>query len=136
MSVLRSCLILLFCLLSAVTNAQEKQTKVVLHVNDGFKLGHLQNSVNNIRNEMGKDVDIKVVINGKAVTRLLKSNLESAKIVQSVLEQNVPIGLCHNAVNSNKVDRSVLIEGLEVLDADGNVTIIRHLQKGYLYIKL
>lgn len=136
MPLYKYCVFIFLCLISVTGISAEQQTKVVLHINDGFKLGHLQKSVNNIREELGKDVDIKVVINGKAVTRMLRSNIESVKIVQSVLGQNVPIGLCHNAVQNNKVDKSVLIEGLDVLEFDGNVTIIRYQQQGYLYIKL
>lgn len=110
--------------------------KVVLHINDEYKIAHLGNSVTNIRKELGEDVDIKVVVNGKAVTRLLKSNKMSAEIIQSVLKQNVSIGLCHNAVASNKVDKNLLIEGMDVLETDGNVTVINYQRNGYIYIKM
>ena len=110
--------------------------KVVLHLNDGYKLSVLENSVKYIRNEMGKHVDIKVIINGNAVTRLLRSNENSTQIIQSVLKENVDIGLCHNALNNNDVKPEMLIEGLKVLQIDGNVTVIRYQEQGYLYIKL
>ncbi len=125
-------------LLLAMQPAYSKgeDVKVVLHLNDGFKLGHLRNSVGNIKTELGEGADIRVVVNGKAVKRLLRSNTESAKIVESVLSQNVPIGLCHNAVNNNKVKPEMLIEGLQILPTDGNVTVIKYQQQGYIYIKL
>ena len=111
-------------------------TKIVLHVNDGFKLGHLEKSVNNLFKEMGPEIDVKVVVNGKAVTRMLKGNVESEKIVKSVLNYQVPIGLCHNAVNNNHVKEEMLIDGLKVLENDGNVTILQYQKQGYYYIKL
>jgi len=117
-------------------HAASESLKVVLHVNDGHKLGHLANSVKNIRKEMGDDVVVEVVVNGKAVTRLLKSNKVNTKIMQSVLKQNVPIGLCHNAVTNNRVDKSLLIEGLDVLETDGNVTVLNYQRQGYIYIKM
>jgi len=116
--------------------AASEPLKVVLHVNDGHKLGHLANSVKNIRHEMGENVAIEVVVNGKAVTRLLKSNITNTKVMQSVLKQNVPVGLCHNAITNNRVDRSLLIDGLDVLEADGNVTVLNYQRRGYLYIKM
>jgi len=120
----------------AILMASDDKVKVVLHVNDKYKIGHLGKSVKNIRAEMGIDIDIRVVINGKAVTRLLKSNKSSAKIVESVLQQNVPIGLCHNAVANNRVNKSLLIEGLDVLETDGNVTVLNYQRQGYFYIKM
>jgi len=117
-------------------HAASEPLKVVLHVNDGHKIGHLGKSVNNIRKEMGDDVVIRVVVNGKAVTRLLKSNTRNVEIVQSVLNKNVPIGLCHNAVTNNRVDKSLLIEGLDVLETDGNVTVLNYQTQGYIYIKM
>jgi len=57
-------------------------------------------------------------------------------VVQSVLKKNVPIGLCHNALNNNRVDQSLLIEGLNVLETDGNVTILNYQRQGYIYIKM
>ncbi len=128
--------LLLLSLLFNTAVASDADVRIVLHVNDGFKLGHLRNSVSNIRRELGQEVDIKVVVNGKAVTRMLRSNKESTKIINSVLEQNVEVGLCHNAVNNNEIDRALLISGLEVLETDGNVTLIKYMQQGYLYIKL
>ena len=105
-------------------------------MNDGFKLGHMEKSVKNIRKEMGNDVEIQVVINGNAVTRLLRSNKSSTRIVQEVLKLNAPIGLCHNAVNNNQVKKEMLIEGLEVLKTDGNVAVLNYQKQGYYYIKL
>ena len=121
---------------ASLLQATVEPLKVVLHINDAHKIGHLGNSVKNIRKELGDNVVIKVVINGKAVTRLLKSNKVNAKVIQSVLKQNVPIGLCHNAVANNRVEKRFLIEGMDVLETDGNVTVINYQQQGYIYIKM
>lgn len=110
--------------------------KVILHTNDTFKLGHLKNSVNNIRREMGNGVEIKVVINGKAVQSMLKNNESSTELVNDILQQNVKIGLCHNALTNNQVTKDMLIKGLDVLPQDGNVAIIDLQKKGYFYIKI
>lgn len=135
MNIKTSALAFVLLLMSSVAMAADA-TKIVLHINDGFKFGHLENSVKNIREELGKDIVLKVVVNGKAVTRLLKNNKESRKVVESVLSHNVDIGLCHNAVSNNRVNKDMLIDGLEILPTDGNVTVIKYQQQGYIYLKL
>jgi len=136
MKMYRVVLVLALLLNAAFVQAAGEPLKVILHINDGYKITHLANSVQNIRKELGKDVDIKVVVNGKAVTQLLKSNTENAKIVQSILKQNVPIVLCHSAVLNNRVDKNLLIEGLVVLKTDGNVAVLNYQRQGYIYIKM
>jgi len=135
MKLSRVLVFLLLSFTSCLLHAEDIK-KIVLHINDGFKLGHLENSVNNLFKEIGTDIDVKVVVNGKAVTRLLRTNNESAKIVKSVLDHGVIIGLCHNAVNNNRVKKEMLIEGLNVLEQDGNVTILKYQSQGFYYIKL
>ena len=128
--------LILFLFFQSYVICAEEQTKIVLHINDTFKLTHLKYSVKNIRSELGKDVEIKIVINGKAVQLMLKNNGPSTEIVNNILQNNVDIGLCHNAVRNNRVNKEMLIEGLNILPKDGNVTIIDLQKKGYVYIKI
>lgn len=114
----------------------EEPTKILLHINDTFKLGHLNKSVKNLRNELGQEVEIRIVVNGKAVQVLLKDNLPSADIINNILHNKADIGLCHNALRNNNVTKDMLIEGLRVLPEDGNVTIIGLQKTGYIYIKM
>lgn len=133
---LKYTLLIFFILFQSPLLFAGEQTKIVLHMNDNYKLGHLLNSVENIRDELGNETEIKVVINGKAVQAMLKNNKISTDIVTSILQKNVDIGLCHNAVRSSHVDKSMLIDGLDILPQDGNVTIFKLKQKGYAYIKM
>jgi len=112
------------------------ETKIVLHFNDLFKLQHLEKSVKNIRKELGENIEIKVVVNGKAVQLMLKNDLISTQIVNHILANNADIGLCHNALKNNHVKKNMLIKGLRVLPQDGNVTLIKLQKAGYIYIKI
>ncbi|MFV1984075.1 MAG: hypothetical protein ACC657_11095 [Thiohalomonadales bacterium] len=114
----------------------DENIKIVLHLNDTFKLNHLKNSVKNIRTELGKNVKIKIVINGKAVQLMLRDNNTSVGIVKNILQNNVDIGLCHNALRNNNVNKKMLINGVNVLSQDGNVTIYKLQKMGYIYIKM
>ena len=136
MGFLRIFLLLMLLIPSTVVVADKGPVKIILHVNDVFKIEHLKNSVDNIRKEMSANTVIKVVVNGKAVTRFLRSNAQSTKVVESILKHNVPIGLCHNAVSNNRVKKSMLIEGVDVLEKGGYVTIIDYQRQGYIYIKM
>ncbi len=133
--ILKHTLLVILFFYSCIIFADE-ETKVVLHLNDSFKLNHLKNSVKNIRAELGDDVKIKIIVNGKVVQGLLKNNEPNTKIVNFILKKNVDIGLCHNALRNNSVSGDMLIEGLEILPTDGNVTLINLQKQGYIYIKL
>lgn len=133
---LKYTLLIFFVLFQSPFLFAGEQTKIVLHMNDTYKLDHLRDSVENIRSELGNEVKLRVVINGKAVQSMLKNDKISAAIVNDILQKNVNIGLCHNAVRSNHVKKSMLIEGLDILPNDGNVTITNLKLKGYTYIKI
>jgi intracellular sulfur oxidation DsrE/DsrF family protein len=128
-------LILLLFSQSHILYSQEK-FKVVLHLNDTFKLEHLNKSVNNIRSELGDNVKINIVINGKAVLLMVKDNETSTEIITNLLQKKAEIGLCHNAIRNNNIKKNFLIKGLKILPNDGNVSIINFQKKGYLYIKM
>ena len=133
---LKYTLLIFFVLFQSPFLFAGEQTKIVLHMNDSYKLDHLRSSVENIRSELINEAKLRVVINGKAVQSMLINDKTSAVIVNDILQKNVKIGLCHNAVRSNHVKKSMLIEGLDILPNDGNVTIINLKQEGYTYIKI
>ena len=133
---LKYILFILLLVFQTQAMSTEEQAKIVLHINDTFKLIHLEASVKNIRKELGEDVDIKVIVNGKAVQLMLKNNKASTKIIHNILQHHVDIGLCHNAVRNNRVDIKMLIKGLRVLPKDGNVTLFNLQKAGYIYIKM
>ncbi len=126
----------LFFIFQSCSVYAKDTTKIVLHLNDTFKLSHLNNSVENIRSELGENVDIKIVVNGKAVQLMLINNETSTKIITNILKNNADIGLCHNAIRNNNINKKSLIKGLTVLPKDGNVTIINLQKDGYIYIKM
>ncbi len=115
--------------------AAESQHRFVVHINDDFKIGELEGAVEGLSNYF-KDADIRVVVIGKAVTRLLRTNQEAARIVNSINKNEASVGLCHNAISNHKVDPSMLVDGVKILKEGGNIAIIRLRASGYNYIKL
>ena len=117
-------------------SALAESTKVIMHLNDTSKLPHLEKNIDNIRKGMGKDVDIQVIINGRAVTAMLSGNKLIEDKVRSMLNNNAKIGLCHTAMRNNNVNEDLLIKGVTILPEGGIVTIIKLQKAGYAYIKL
>ena len=117
-------------------NALAGNTNVVLHLNDTAKLPHLEKNIINIRKGLGKEVNIRVIINGRAVTAMLSGNNLIEDKVKSMLDNGAKIGLCHNAMRNNNVKQNHLIEGVTILPEGGIVTIIKLQKDGYAYIKI
>ncbi len=130
--------IYLFILLlfSPWQSALAESTKVVMHLNDTSKLPHLEKNIGNIRKGMGEDVDIQVVINGRAVSAMLSGNKLVEDKVKSMLSNNAKIGLCHTAMRNNNVNEHLLIDGVTILPEGGIVTLIKLQKAGYAYIKI
>ena len=119
-----------------VHNALAENVNVLLHLNDKAKIPHLEKNIINLRKGLGKDANIRVVINGRAVTAMLSGNKLIEEKVKSMREQNASIGLCHHAMRNNNVNADRLVDGVTILEEGGVVTIVKLQQKGYLYIKI
>ena len=128
--------ILFFFLLLPSTPLLAEEYKVVFHLNDMAKLPNLEKGVINLRNSLGDDVDIQVVINGRVVTSMLSGNRLVEDKVQSMLNNGASVGLCHNAIKTHNVNTNLLIEGVSVLSMGGYITILDLQKKGYVYIKI
>ena len=109
---------------------------VLLHLNDKAKIPHLEKNIINLRKGLGEDVNIQVVINGRAVTAMLSGNKLIEDKVKSMREQNANIGICHYAMSNNNVNEDRLVEGVSILKEGGIVTIGKLQQQGYIYIQL
>ena len=76
-------------ILSPWHSALAESTNVIMHLNDTSKLPHLEKNIGNIRKSMGEDIDIQVVINGRAVSAMLRGNTLIEDKVKSMLS-NMP----------------------------------------------
>lgn len=123
-------------ILSPWQSALAESTNVVMHLNDTSKLPHLEKNIGNIRKSMGEDIDIQVVINGRAVSAMLRGNTLIEDKVKSMLSNNAKIGLCHTAMRNNNVHDDLIIKGVTILPEGGMVTIIKLQKAGYAYIKI
>ena len=128
--------LLTFLTLLPFETALADNINVLLHLNDKAKIPHLEKNIINLRKGLGEDVNIQVVINGRAVTAMLSGNKLIEEKVKSMREQNAKIGICHYAMSNNNVNEDRLVEGVSILKEGGIVTIVKLQQEGYIYIKL
>ena len=128
--------LLTFLTLLPFQTALADNINVLLHLNDKAKIPHLEKNIINLRKGLGEDVNIQVVINGRAVTAMLSGNKLIEEKVKSMREQNAKIGICHYAMSNNNVNEDRLVEGVSILKEGGIVTIVKLQQEGYIYIKL
>ena len=128
--------LLTFLTLLPFQTALADNINVLLHLNDKAKIPHLEKNIINLRKGLGEDVNIQVVINGRAVTAMLSGNKLIEEKVKSMREQNASIGICHYAMSNNNVNEDRLVEGVSILKEGGIVTIVKLQQEGYIYIKL
>lgn len=128
--------LLTFLTLLPFETALADNINVLLHLNDKAKIPHLEKNIINLRKGLGDDVNIQVVINGRAVTAMLSGNKLIEEKVKSMREQNASIGICHYAMSNNNVNEDRLVEGVSILKEGGIVTIVKLQQEGYIYIKL
>jgi uncharacterized protein len=110
-------------------------TRVVFHINEGEKLSLLVNNTINLRNDLGKDVVIKVVVNGPAITRLASFS-NTGESLQKMLDAGIEIGACSNSIRSSKMDPAKLYPGVTMIEEGGVTRLVRLQHQGYLYLKL
>ena len=124
-----------FSLLLISTIAIAADNKLVIHLNDPARLAELVNVVTNTTEAFNKNVDIVVVVNGPAITRLasFSNNQES---IQAILNTGAELGACSNAMQNKKLDASQLIKGVTVIKEGGVVRIMQLQKAGYSYIKI
>jgi intracellular sulfur oxidation DsrE/DsrF family protein len=107
--------LLTFLTLLPFETALADNINVLLHLNDKAKIPHLEKNIINLRKGLGEEVNIQVVINGRAVTAMLSGNKLIEEKEKSMREQNASIGICHYAMSNNNVNEDRLVEGVSIL---------------------
>lgn len=109
-------------------------TKVVYQIDDPSKVPLLINSINELMKSV-KESDIYVVFHGPAITRLAETSPAKQAITQ-LLGQGVRIGACSTSMSHNRLQRNMLINGIEYIEDGGILRILTLQKQGYGYIKI
>lgn len=117
--------------------AQEKDYRVVFDITSRDSVTHqtLLRQADIIKNSHPES-KIVVVIYGQAINMVLKEQSSQIATIQKLLEmKDVSFKVCEITMKRNKLDKSQLIPGVEIIP-DGIYEIISKQRKGWGYIKV
>lgn len=123
----------LFALTMSFLVAAES-TKVVYQIDDASKVPLLINSIRELM-ESANEPDIYVVFHGSAITRLVESS-PARQAITGLLRDGVRIGACSTSISHNRLQREMLINGIEYIEDGGILRILTLQKQGYGYIKI
>jgi len=127
--------LLLTLLLSFSQSLHAKQlNQVVLHLNTPEKMTMLTNNVKNLRNKLGKEANIVVVVNGPAVVRFTQL-AKSRKQLDTMLGLGADVAICSYALKNRKLLKVQLLDGTTYLEDGGVAKLVELQQAGFAYIK-
>jgi uncharacterized protein len=134
----RSLLVLLlsaFLALPALAQNTAKQ-RLILQVsdNDPAKWNLALNNARNVQAELGKDnVAIEIVAYGPGLDMLKAESAVAGRLAQA-LDDSVGLLACENTMQSTKVTRADMYDGIRYVQA-GVTHIMKRQQEGWSYIR-
>jgi len=104
--------------------------------NNRDEINHVLSSANNVMKFYGPEkVEVVIVAYSKGIEAVMNHrDLEIKKRVGSLLTYDVEFIACGNTMRTLKIDKSELIDGVEVVTA-GIVELIERQLRGYIYIR-
>ena len=101
---------------------------------DDEVINHLLSSANNVLKFYGpENVNMRIVAYYHGIKMLLKKEKKTAKRVDALMQIDVEFVACENTMRTKKIDKSELIEGVEIVTA-GIVEMTERVQDGWINI--
>jgi len=137
-------ILLSFCMLSLAETEYAKPEpsfsnprKIVFSITEDSEhaLDHILSTANNVIKYYGPDnVNMEIVAYSRGIKLLLKSNKETAKRVDALMQYNVVFIACGNTMRTKNIKKEDLVEGSEIVTA-GVVELLEKVKSGWTYIK-
>lgn len=114
--------------------------RVIFHIDDFSKWNTAFNNVKNLIKDQadnGGGLVIEVLANGSAVRHLAKNakqKIDEDQLIQ-LIEQEVRVVACNNALTANRITREALFDQIEVVSA-GVSELVAKQNDGFAYIKV
>ena len=101
---------------------------------DDEVINHLLSSANNVLKYYGpENVNMRIVAYYHGIKMLLKKEKKTAKRIDALMQIDVEFVACENTMRTKKIDKSELIEGVEIVTA-GIVEMTERVQDGWINI--
>lgn len=104
--------------------------------NDRKEINHVLSSANNVIKFYGTEkTEVVIVAYSKGIEAVMNNkDLEIKKRVEALMTYDVEFIACGNTMKTLKIDKSELIDNVEIVTA-GIVELIERQLKGYIYIR-
>lgn len=115
----------------------ENLYQVIFHLAEDSveKTNEVFNNIRNLLVDLGEgNVDVELLVNGKGVLTMRKSNESNAIRVRHLFAQGVKVAVCENSIKHLKIDRQELIPEIEVVPA-GVSELVKKQKEGWAYIR-
>ena len=114
-----------------------KQYKVIFHISEEHqeKVTFALNNILNLINDLGGDnVDVELLVNGPAVKVFKAEESPLSELISKILQQNVVIALCKNALKAHGLNPAVMLVDAVVVPS-GVGELVRKQNEGWAYIR-
>ena len=105
-----------------------KSLKVIIHVSEKEKIKAAYNNIHNLLKEV-EDVEVVLLLNSAVVKESVNN-----KLLEKLLKINVNVSVCNNSLKANKIDKSELLDGINVVAA-GILELVKRQAAGFAYVR-
>jgi len=114
-----------------------KQYQVIFHLDEEpqEKVTFVLNNILNLLDDLGsQNVDVELLVNGPAVKAFTAEENPISELISKVLDQNVAIALCNNALNLFELKPEGMLADVIVVPS-GVGELVRKQAEGWAYIR-
>jgi len=127
-----------FLLLSFLTQAQNvKGThKIIIQLNtaDTSAWSSTIGNIKNIQKIWPNNLQIEVVVHGKAIDFLVKDKTHLAKDIEALTKDGIQFSACENTMRKHGLDKSSILSFAQTVPS-GVVEVISKQEQGWSYLK-
>jgi len=133
-----SFLVLGFLIVSLFVQAQNAKTihQIVIQLNtaDTSAWSSTIGNVKNIQKIWNTNLQIEVVVHGKAIDFLVKDKTHLAKQIEALTKEGIQFSACENTMRKHGIDKSAILSFAQTVPS-GVVEVISKQEQGWSYLK-
>jgi len=133
-----SFLVLGFLIVSLFVQAQNAKTihQIVIQLNtaDTSAWSSTIGNIKNIQKIWSSNLQIEVVVHGKAIDFLVKDKTHLAKEIEALTKDGIQFSACENTMRKHGIDKSAILSFAQTVPS-GVVEVISKQEQGWSYLK-
>lgn len=117
------------------SSTDETAVGVVIHLNDPdpVKQAGVLVNITNLRNELGPDTPVELVVHGPALALALPDSPHAATL-ETLSQNGLAVAACANSMRALAVDADGLAPGVRVVPS-GVAHLVRRQREGWAYLR-